>query len=157
MKKASTLAGIFLITLLVLLSACAGHSDIQLSTLQAYYLDSLHTFDADNGLFIYQSADYAAVTGTESATHDTMSIAMQGTNTGTYHIGPGYTSTMALTVGMRTYSSVNAGSYGTVTLTTLDASKNLAIGTYTGTLYGSSAHDSIQVTQGKISVQYQVD
>jgi hypothetical protein len=154
MKNLTILAA--LLCIITGISSCGSKTQAP-SSIAANYRGATHTFNSAIGMLIYPGANYSTATGSESATSDTLSFAYAGTDTGTYLLGAQYTNNITLTIGGVNYNSQNRGAHGSIHITQLDAASTIATGTFSGTLmHGSNAHDSLPISQGSISVRYQV-
>ena len=149
-------SAIALSAILVFSASCHDHTATPPDVIRATYSGAEHQFWSEQGLFIYQSAGYAVVQAIDTVSHDSLSVAFIGTNTGTYTVGHGSNNSISLTHGAAHYSSQGNGSHGSIILSRLDPATAYATGTFSAVLINTAnRRDSLAISDGSISVPYQ--
>ena len=161
MKKTTTLLAIILISSIATFTACKK-TTVNVKSLIAYYTISggaptSHSFLKGSSISVSQTPapGLAFLSGIDSITQNSLALNIGSATSGDYVLGNGQASYITLHLSQYNVFTTNSAlASGKIHVTYNNASK-WATGTFTGTVVNTSSLDTIQISGGSFSMQYQ--
>ncbi len=162
MKKTITLLAIILISSIATFTACKK-TTVNVKSLIAYYsivyggAPTSHSFLKGSSISVSQTPapGFAFMSGIDSISQNSLAINIGSATSGDYVLGNGQASYITLHLSQYNVFTTNSVLASGKIHVTYDNASKWATGTFTGTVVNTSSLDTIQISGGSFSMQYQ--